>query len=231
MTHANRSAAVTEVGRLGEPDGRLIRRNGGAVEHTEDRVRQAFGWSGPPALRGRVAEGLWGGSGRVPVHRCVQCAALDALVSAVRTGGSRTLVMVGEPGVGKTALLDYLVSQTSGCRVLRGSGVESEMELAFAYLHQMCAPLLDRAERLPDPQREALRIAFGLTSGPAPDRFLVGLAALGLLAEAATERPLVCVIDDAQWLDRPSAQALAFVARRLMNESGAYPLATTGVDR
>src|SRR4051812_34490379 len=131
MTHANRSAAVREVGRLGEPGGRLIRRNRGVVEHTGDRVRQALGRSGPAALRGRVATGRWGGIGRVPVHRWVECA---ALVAAVWAGGSRMLVMVGEPGVGKTTLLDYLVSQASGCRVPRGSGVESDMELDFAHL-------------------------------------------------------------------------------------------------
>ena len=125
----------------------------------------------------------------------------------------------GEPGVGKTALLDYLDEHASGCRVARAVGVESEMELAFAGLHQLCAPMLDRLERLPAPQRDALRTAFGLSAGAAPDRFLVGLAVLSLLAEVAEEQPLVCVVDDEQWLDRASAQVLGFVARRLVAES------------
>jgi DNA-binding CsgD family transcriptional regulator len=126
--------------------------------------------------------------------------------------------MRGEPGVGKTVLLDYLAGRASGCRVARAAGVQSEMELAFAGLHQLCAPMLDHAESLPVPQREALRTAFGLSAGPVPDRFLVGLAVLGLLSETAGERPLVCVVDDQQWLDRASAQALGFAARRLAAE-------------
>jgi DNA-binding CsgD family transcriptional regulator len=140
---------------------------------------------------------------------------LDQLVGAVRAGGSRVLVVHGEPGVGKSALLDYLAGRAAGCRVVRAAGVESEMELAFAGLHQLLAPVLDHLERLPVPQRDALRTAFGLSAGPAPDRFLVGLAVLGLLSEVAGERPLVCVVDDEQWLDRASVQALGFVARRL----------------
>src|SRR5580704_16612127 len=140
---------------------------------------------------------------------------LDRFVADVRGGGGRALVMRGEPGVGKTALLDYLASRASGCRVARAVGVQSEMELAFAGLHQLCAPMLDQAESLPVPQREALRTAFGLSAGPVPDRFLVGLAVVGLLSEAAGERPLVCVVDDQQWLDHASAQALGFAARRL----------------
>jgi DNA-binding CsgD family transcriptional regulator/tetratricopeptide (TPR) repeat protein len=133
----------------------------------------------------------------------------------VRAGQGRALVVRGEPGVGKTALLDYLAERASGCLVARAAGVQSEMELAFAGLHQLCAPMLDHAESLPDPQREALRTAFGLSAGPVPDRFLVGLAVLGLLSETAGERPLVCVVDDQQWLDHASAQALGFAARRL----------------
>ena len=151
--------------------------------------------------------------------RRAECGVLDGLVEAVRAGESRVLVVHGEPGVGKTALLEYLAGRAAGCRVLRVAGVQSEMELAFAGLHQLCAPLLDRLEVLPGPQREALRTAFGMSAGPAPDRFLVGLAVLGLLAEAAAERPVVCLVDDAQWLDRASAQVLAFVARRLGAES------------
>jgi hypothetical protein len=144
--------------------------------------------------------------------------ALDRLVDAVRAGESRVLVLRGEPGVGKTALLDYVSSQAAGCRVARAVGVQSEMELAFAGLHQLCAPMLDRLEALPVPQREALLTAFGVSAGPAPDRFMVGLAALGLLSEAAGRQPLVCLVDDAQWLDRASAQVLGFVARRLAAE-------------
>ncbi len=129
------------------------------------------------------------------------------------------LVLHGEPGVGKTALLDYLAGRAQGCWVARAVGVQSEMELAFAGLHQLLTPMLDRAEHLPVPQRDALRTAFGLGVGPAPDRFVVALAVLSLLSDVAEERPLVCVIDDEQWLDRASVQALAFVARRLDAES------------
>src|SRR6059058_1008469 len=110
---------------------------------------------------------------------------LDRLAAAVRAGESRTLVVRGEPGVGKTALLEYLAGQASGCRVVRAVGVQSEMELAFAALHQLCAPMVDRLERLPGPQREALGTAFGISAGPTPDRFLIGLAVLGLLSDAA----------------------------------------------
>jgi DNA-binding CsgD family transcriptional regulator len=141
--------------------------------------------------------------------------ALDRLVAAVRGGQSRALVVRGDPGMGKTALLDYLARRASGCQVARASGVQSEMELAFAGLHQLCAPMLSRAEHLPAPQREALRTAFGQAAGPPPDRFLVGLAVLSLLSEIAGEQPLVCLIDDEQWLDQASAQALGFAARRL----------------
>ena len=143
--------------------------------------------------------------------------ALDQLAQAVQTGQSRALVVRGDPGVGKTVLLDYLAGRAAaaGCRVARALGVQSEMELAFAGLHQLCAPLLNRAERLPVPQRDALRTAFGLAPGPPPDRFFVGLAVLSLLSGAAGDRPLICLIDDEQWLDQASAQALGFVARRL----------------
>jgi DNA-binding CsgD family transcriptional regulator len=141
--------------------------------------------------------------------------ALDGLVDAVRGGRSRALVVRGDPGVGKTVLLDYLAGKARGCRVARAVGVQTEMELAFAGLHQLCAPMLDRAERLPVPQRDALRTAFGLAAGSAPDRFMVGLAVLSLLSEVAGEWPLICLIDDEQWLDHASAQALGFAARRL----------------
>jgi DNA-binding CsgD family transcriptional regulator len=151
--------------------------------------------------------------------------ALDRLLGAVRAGQSRALVVRGDPGAGKTALLDYLVEHASGCRVARVAGVQSEMELAFAGVHQLLAPMLDHLERLPGPQRAALATAFGLSPGSAPDRFLVGLAVLSLLSEVADERPLVCVVDDEQWLDRASAQVLAFVARRLVAESVALVFA------
>ena len=147
-----------------------------------------------------------------------ECDLLDQLLDAVRTGEGRALAVRGEPGVGKTALLEYLVEHASGCRVARVAGVEAEMELAFAGVHQLLTPMLDRLQRLPAPQRAALRTAFGLGAGPAPDRFLVGLAALSLLADAAEEHPLVCLVDDAQWLDHASAQVLGFVARRLAAE-------------
>jgi DNA-binding CsgD family transcriptional regulator len=144
---------------------------------------------------------------------------LDRFLAAVRVGESRTLVVRGEPGVGKTALLKYLAGRASGCQVAAATGVQSEMELAFAGLHQLLAPMLDRLERLPGPQRDALRTAFGMSAGPVPDRFLVGLAVLGLLSEMAAARPLVCLVDDEQWLDHASAQILAFVARRLGAEA------------
>ena len=157
----------------------------------------------PATLRGRHSE----------------CDLLDRLLNGVRAGESRALVVRGEPGVGKTALLDYLAEQASGCRVAHAAGVESEMELVYAALHQLLTPMLGRLERLPVPQANALATAFGLRSGPAPDRFLVGLATLSLLSEVAEDHPLVCLVDDAQWLDRASAQVLAFAARRLEAES------------
>jgi predicted ATPase len=144
---------------------------------------------------------------------------LDQLLDAVRTGESRALVVAGEPGGGKTALLDYLAWRASDCRVVRAAGVQSEMELAFAAVQQVCAPMLDHLEHLPGPQRGALRTAFELSAGAAPDRFLVSLAVLSLLSEVAGERPLLCLVDDQQWLDHASAQALAFAARRLAAES------------
>ena len=143
---------------------------------------------------------------------------LDDLVEDLRSGHGWALVATGEAGIGKSALLEYLVATAPDLRLVRAAGVESEMELAFASLHQLCAPLLDRLDRLVPLQREALEIAFGLRGGGTPDRFLVGLAVLTLLSEAAEERPLLCVVDDAQWLDRASAQALAFAARRLVAE-------------
>src|SRR3954467_11158578 len=145
--------------------------------------------------------------------------ALDQLLAGVRAGQSQVLVLRGEAGVGKSALLDYVRHSASGCRVARAVGVESEMELPFAGLHQLCGPMLDRLDRLPDPQRDALPTAFGLSAGDPPDRFLVGLAVLSLLSEVAEDQPLICVVDDAQWQDRASAQTLSFVARRLLAEA------------
>jgi hypothetical protein len=153
---------------------------------------------GAPMLRGRRGE----------------CEALKQLLDAARAGNSSVLVLKGEAGSGKTALLDFAAESGSDFRIGRIVGVESEMELAFAGLHRLCAPMLDRVEHLPVPQRKALQVAFGLAEGAAPDRFLVGLAALSLLAEAADAQPLACLVDDVQWLDRASVQVLAFVARR-----------------
>src|SRR6516225_5512578 len=141
------------------------------------------------------------------LNRQHERAALDDLLGAVRAGRGRALVVRGEAGVGKSALLEYLAGAAADMRLVRAVGVESEMELAFASLHLLCGPLLDRLAGLPGPQRDALGIAFGLREGDAPDRFLVGLAVLTLLAEVAEERPLLCVIDDAQWLDQASDHA------------------------
>jgi DNA-binding CsgD family transcriptional regulator len=159
--------------------------------------------------------------------RARECEALDELLAAVRAGSSRTLVIRGEPGIGKTALLEYAVGRATDLRVLRAAGVESEMELAFAALHQIVAPVLDRLGQLPEPQGDALGTALGLGTGPPPDPFLVALAALGLLAEVAEDGPLLCVVDNAQALDQASAQALAFAARRLFAESVGMLFATS----
>jgi DNA-binding CsgD family transcriptional regulator len=156
-----------------------------------------------PALRGRLKE----------------CDALDRLLTQVQGGGSQVLVVRGEAGIGKSALLDYLVGGASGFRVARAAGHEYERELAYAGLHQLCAPSLHLLERLPGPQRDALSTAFGLSEAAAPDRFVVGLGVLGLLSEVAEEQPVLWVIDDAHWLDRASALTLAFVAHRLLAES------------
>jgi AAA ATPase domain len=144
---------------------------------------------------------LWG--------RRQQCRVLDELLAEVRAGRSRALVVRGQPGIGKTALLGYAAETAQDFQVARAVGVESEMELPFAALHQLCGPMLSRLGALPDPQRDALGVAFGLRPGGAPDRFLVGLAVLGLLSEVAASQPLLCLVDDAQWLDQTSAQALA----------------------
>jgi DNA-binding CsgD family transcriptional regulator len=156
-----------------------------------------------PVLRGRANE----------------CAMLDELLDAVREGESKALVLRGEAGIGKTALLDYLALRAEGCRVVQAAGVEAELEFPFATLQQLCMPILEGLDQLPPPQRDALGTAFGLSSGPRPDPFLVGLAVLTLLSNAAEPDPLVCLVDDAHWLDHSSAVVLAFVARRLEMES------------
>ena len=172
--------------------------------------------AGSPSKGCRVT--LWG--------RRQQCEALDGLLAEVRAGRSRALVVRGEPGIGKTALLGYAADTAPDFRMARAEGVESEMELPFAALHQLTGRMLGQLGALPIPQRDALGVAFGLSSGSAPDRFLVGLAVLGLLSEAAAGQPLLCLVDDAQWLDQASAQALAFVARRLEAESVALLFGT-----
>ena len=150
------------------------------------------------------------------IGRRAECERLDRLLTEAFAGQSGVLVLRGEAGIGKTALLDHLIDRAAGSRILRSGGVESEMELAYSGLHQLCGSLLDRLDELPIPQRDALATVFGLGQGPAPDRFLVGLATLTLFAQAAEEQPLVCVVDDAQWLDQASAQTLGFVGRRLL---------------
>lgn len=168
------------------------------------------------------------GRGR-PLHgRAAETAVLRDVTTAMRRGESQVLVLRGEPGVGKTALLRYLIEQAQGVRCVQVAGVESDMELAYAGLHQLCAPLLGHLDDLPPPQREALAVAFGLGTGPPPERFLVGLAVLSLLSAAAQEQPLLCVVDDAHWLDRVSVQTLGFVARRLMAEPVALVFAARG---
>ena len=161
---------------------------------------------------------LWG--------RRRQCAVLDGMLADVRAGRSGALVVRGEPGIGKSALLGYAADAAQDFLMARAEGVESEMELPFAALQQLCARMMSRLDRLPGPQRDALGVAFGLRSGAAPDRFLVGLAVLGLFGEVAADQPLLCLIDDAHWLDQASAQALAFVARRLDAESVALIFGT-----
>jgi DNA-binding CsgD family transcriptional regulator len=159
-----------------------------------------------------------------------ECNRLERMLVEIRTGRSQVLVLRGEAGIGKTALLDHMARQASECRVARATGVESEMELPFAGLHQLCAPFLDRLDRLPPPQRDALGIVFGLQEGNAPDPFFIGLAVLSLLSDVADERPLLCLVDDVQWLDQATARTLAFVARRLFADSVAIVFATRESD-
>jgi DNA-binding CsgD family transcriptional regulator len=150
---------------------------------------------------------------------------LGLLLTGIRSGRCGVLVVRGEAGIGKTALLEQLTEQATGCAVARATGVQADMELPFAGLQQLFGSMLGPLERLPGPQRDAVEVAFGLRFGPAPDRFEVGLAMLALLAEVAEQQPLVCIVDDAQWLDQASARTLAFVARRLMAESVALVFA------
>src|SRR4051812_10582740 len=144
---------------------------------------------------------------------------LDGLLAHVRDGQSGVLVIRGEAGIGKTALLRYTARHASGFRVAQVTGAEAEMELPYAGIHQLCAPLLDRLDALAQPQQDALNVALGRASGDVPDRFLVGLAVLGLLSAAAEERPLLCLVEDSQWLDDASGLILGFIARRLLAES------------
>src|SRR3954451_2328675 len=159
------------------------------------------------------------------INRRAERSQLDGVLRDLRSGQSRVLVIHGDQGIGKSALMDYLASEASDCRLVRAAGVESEMELAYAALQQLCVPMLDRLGRLPPPQRAALETAFGLSPGPPPDRFLIGLAVLSLFADVA-DQPLLCLIDDLQWLDRGSAQTLSFVARRLGAEAAGMVFAT-----
>ena len=165
--------------------------------------------SAQPELRGRTSERE----------------RLERLLADVRSGQSAVLVVRGEAGIGKTALLRHIAQQASAFRVAQIAGVEWEMELPYAALHQLCSPLLDALDSLPEPQRLALTVALGLAAGEPPDRFLVALATLGLMSATAEERPLLCIVDDFQWLDEASAAALGFVARRLLAESVALVLA------
>src|ERR1700686_2956626 len=170
---------------------------------------------------------------RVQAERLVgrqrERAVLERLLDTARDRHGSVLVVHGDPGVGKTALLEYAVEAGEDFHVARTAGVEGEMELDYAALQQLCLPILEFIERLPDPQRDALGVAFGLSAGQAPSPFLVGLAILGLLSEGAEQQPLLCVVDDAQWLDGASARALAFVARRLLAERIAFAFATRDV--
>jgi hypothetical protein len=159
--------------------------------------------------------------------RTRECGQLNELLDVVRRGESQILVLRGEPGIGKTALLDYAVASARGFNEIRATGSESESALPFAALHQVCTPILDKLDRLPEPQQDALRITFGVTTGDVPDRLLIGLATSSLFSEASAEQHLLCVIDNEHLLDQPSAQALAFVARRLRTDPVAMIFATT----
>src|SRR5215218_325173 len=203
-----RAPAGQTIGRLSDPEAGVC--SGGMVRPPAVGPEASPQHAGSIILRGRSPE----------------CAALDRLIDSLRDGESGVLVLRGEAGVGKSALLEYVSTRAPGVRVARATGVESEMEFAFAGLHQLCAPFLDRLDLLPPPQRVAVEAAFGLSSGIPPDLFFLGLAVLGLLSQVGAEQPLLCVVDDAQWLDQSSAEVLAFVARRLRADPVALLFAT-----
>src|SRR5258706_5549858 len=231
-----RSAAVVQ-GCAGAP-GLPHRRPGAGPRsatpgHRVGPVAYADHVGGSCQLSGRVraamsTSGSRPGTGLLDRHG--ERAVLDGVLDQARGGSSAVLVVRGEPGIGKTALLDYAAGRAVGFRVIRAWGVESEMELAFAGLHQLCVPMLGRLDQLPRPQRDALAVAFGMREGSAPDRFLVGLAVLSLLAATAEDQPLACLVDDAQWLDRATLQCLAFAARRLLADPVAMILAARQPD-
>src|SRR5688572_30664439 len=177
----------------------------------------------PPGVAGSVSVGRGMDATLAPgfLDRTSEREVLDRLLAHVHEGQSAVLVIRGEAGIGKTALLRYAARQASGFRVAQVTGVEAEMELPFAGIHQLCAPLLDQLDALPQAQQDGLNVALGLASGDVPDRFLVGLAVLGLLSAAAEKRPLLCLVEDAQWMDAASGLILGFVARRLLAESAA----------
>src|SRR3954451_18811506 len=208
-----------------------------AVRHSDEddsTVLAGIDGSRAPVLRmprlAEVHEQPLGRGLKTLCGRRTESEALDNLLEGVRAGQSGALVVRGKPGIGKTALLEYAIDSASDLRVVRAAAVESEVELSYAGLHQLCSPLLDRLACLPAPQREALETVFGLRVGSPPDRFFVGLAVLSLVSEAAEAGPLLCVVDDAQWLDWESAKALAFVARRLSAESVAILVASREPD-
>jgi DNA-binding CsgD family transcriptional regulator len=214
LNHQARSVLAVDSA-TARPSAPLVRRPPSRVKPSDAAVKVGL----LPLPVQRAADFTVRGGAMELVGRHRECAVLDRLIEAVRAGESRALVVSGEAGVGKTALLDYLAGRASGCRLARIAGVQSEMELPFAALQQLCAPTVDQLHSLPAPQRDALQVALGMSSGPAPDRFLVGLGVLNLLSEIAEQQPLVCLIDDEQWLDRASAQVLGFAARRLDAES------------
>src|ERR1035441_247354 len=179
-------------------------------------------YAGRPQIRG--------GQGML-LGRQAESVALDRLLESARSGNGGAIVVHGEPGIGKSALLGHAMAEATGFHVLRTVGSEAEMEVPFAALHQLCAPTLVSLEQLPAPQRDALGVAFALTAGPAPDRLVVGLAVLNLLSQLAGERPVLCVVDDVQWLDRESAQAVAFAARRLATECVAVVFGARSIPR
>jgi AAA ATPase domain len=187
---------------------------------------------GRPRLRITSPGGWLPGAPKSGLHgRHNECAVLRRVADEARAGRSGVLVVRGEAGIGKSALLEYLIDTASTFRITRAAGVESEMPLPFAGLRQLCAPMLDGLDHLPSPQRDALATAFGLSAAAPPDRFFVGLAMLSLLDQVAQAQPLLCVVDDAHWLDDASVQALAFVARRLLAEPIAMVLvARSGED-